>query len=275
MYKASEQKNKIKLLLNNKYLSEQNLQSMSNTEKINNLFHQRQKNIFRRDFIDPDKALANTVQIEKFRNAIQKAKNRLAKMEDNRYLNDPIIKKILGEWNTLNNSIIAKIESRITEINRPQPETTSSRSETVRTPNSPTPTEQMEKNIQRLGLGNTGPSTPVASRITPAYLNNLPPLPPPIHKGVLRSKFSPDGQLVWYWNETASPLLTNPVVQQEQEQDDWHTHGPYTPSSSATIDSSASPQFKNPIYRTNFPNSTSSSRTNNSRSNRSAAKKLF
>lgn len=268
MYTASEKK---KLLLNNKYLSEQKLKTMSNTE-INNLFHQRQKNIFKRDFIEPDKALANTVQNEIYRNAMQKAKNRLAKMEANRYLNDPIIKNILGEWNTLNKSIIAEIESRITEINRPQPETTSSQTATEQTLHSPTPTEKMIENIRR--LGNTGPSTPVASRIKPAYLNNLPPLPPPIHKGVLRSKFSPDGQLVWYWNESASPLLTNPVVQQEQ--DDWHTHGqytPYTPSSSGTIDSSASPQFKNPIYRTNYPNSTNSRRTNNSGANQTAAKK--
>jgi hypothetical protein len=258
MYTVSQKRN----LLKNKY-SDLNLDTKSNGE-INNLFHKRQKNIFKRDFIEPDKALASTVQNETFRNAIKKAMNRLAKMEDNRYLNDPIIKKILGEWNTLNNSVIAKIESRITEINTPRPENTNSPSETEQPHNSPSATEEMIANIQRLRRRN-GPSTPVASRITPSYLKNLPPLPPlppPMHKGVLRSKFS-DGQLVWYWNESASPLLTNPVVQKEEEES-FHTHGqytPYTPSSSGTIDSSASPQFKNPIHRTNYPSSTNSERS--------------
>jgi hypothetical protein len=279
MYSDSNIKN---LLLREKYLDYPNLNRKSKNE-IRNLFHQRQKNIFKRDYITPDKELAKTIQNERFRNVIEKAMKRLAKMEDNRYLNDPIIKKILVEWNTLNNSIVEKIENRITQINT-LPTTTV---------NSPSSTEQMMQNIQKLSSGNRGPSTPVAHKgvlnKVPTYLNNVPPVPPPIHRGVLKSKFSSDGQLIWYWDESAnnSPLLLNPVVsnlkknsKNSKNSNNFHTHGPpntpYTPSSSGTIETSYSPQFKTKIYRTNIVKSTNSARTANSETNsQTAARKLF
>lgn len=242
---------------------------------MSNMNIEAKKSVLRNKYINPDIKLAEgLLGNERWTKAIEIALEKLKKMNNDAYLKDPIIVRMLKEWNTSNNSIIKRINNRIIEINSGISHKDERYADVADVASSST--EQIRNDIRRLSRrknflfstpekqihpyeppifkerSNRNMPVNVPPRETflfPAVKNkphNNPDAPPPrpyAPAAKLTSK-NIHGQRVWYW----SGMDLSPQSRKN------------TPSSTGTVrtgpGSPFTPNHKYYIFRTNKKNNT-------------------